>query len=240
MEGGLMEFVVPDLEYEDVVLEPRVTRADREEDAVALEHWLKLGYPVPVALTPERTAGDEALRAFVEGDAGARYWLVHLACTFSPPDGRRLEQAWFTVRLERQDGGAPPAIAWSMTPMHLERPAGREEGVEVGAGAKFVTVKAQRKRTVEGGDTYLEAFGLQQADPVWEFTRTPTHEISGSAAFALVARCPAGGAVTGTVELTAAVRDRRNALRSVRSRVRSGDRFTFALGGSEHGGQAEL
>jgi hypothetical protein len=238
-----MRFAVPDLEYEDVVLEPRATRADREEDAVALECWLKLGYPVPVALTPQRTAGDEALSAFVEGDADARYWLVHLACTFSPPEGRRLEQAWFTVRLERDDGGAPPPIAWSMTPVHLERPLSHEGGVEVDAGAKFVTVKAQRKRTVEGGDTYLEAFGLQQHDAVWEFTRTRTHEISGSTALALVARCPAGAAVTGAVELTATVRDRRNALRSVRSRVRSGDRFTFTLGArpaSEHGGRAEL
>jgi hypothetical protein len=238
-----MRFPVPKLDYADVILEPRVTRADREDDTVALEHWLELGYPVPVALTSQRTAGDEALKAFVEGDTEARYWLVHLACTFSPPQGRRLEQAWFTVGLKRDDGEAPPPIAWSMTPAHLERPLSHEDGVEVGAGAKFVTVRAQSKRTVAGGDTYVEAFGLQQEDAVWEFTRTRTHEISGSTALALVARCPAGAAVTGVVELTATVRDRRNVLRSVRSRIRSGDRFTFTLAAgpaSEDGEKAGL
>src|SRR4051812_13964247 len=102
-----MRFAVPEFDYVDAVLEPRITRADREEDAVALERWLELGYPVPVALTSRHTAGDETLKAFVEADTTARYWLVHLACTFSPPQDRRLEQAWFTVGLERDDGEAP-------------------------------------------------------------------------------------------------------------------------------------
>jgi hypothetical protein len=192
---------------------------------------LSLGDPLSVALTPDFAADDNELRAFVESEAAsARYWLVHLACTFSPADGELLESAWLTVTLRREDGGGiPRPIAWSMSPMRQERPVQRSRTLKIGAKAKVIEASADAGTTVTGGLVYLEALNLQEPTPSWEFRRTAADEITGSCRLALVVRGPREVGVDGTVELTATVRTRRFGLLAVRADVPDRPSLTFPL-----------
>jgi hypothetical protein len=218
-----VEVQVPELPQVETVLAD-IGRATRGSASTPreLRVRLSLGEPLAVPMTAEFAAGDAALRTFVEGEAAiSRYWLVHLACTFSPPDDERLERAWLSVSLSRDDDGtaAPRPIAWSMNPMRLERPVQHARALKVGANAKLVEASLDAGRTITGGAVYLEALNVQEPTPSWEFHRTDADEIRGSFQLALVVRAPREAGVDGTVELTATIRTRRFGLLAVRAEV---------------------
>ena len=227
-----MEVQVPELVELDTTLAPAAATSRRGEvHPRELRARLSLGDPLSVALTPDFAADDDELRAFVEGEAAsARYWLVHLACTFTPADAERLESAWLTVTLRREDGGGNPRpIAWSMSPMRQERPVQRSRTLKIGAKAKVIEANVDVGATVTGGLIYLEALNLQESTPSWEFRRTGADEIAGSCRLALVVRGPREVGVDGTVELTATVRTRRFGLLAVRADVPDRPSITFPL-----------
>ena len=222
---------MPELAQVEAVLRrsDRVTRGPTT--ALELQGRLSLGEPVGVAITPDFAASDAELRAFVEAETGtSRYWLVHLACTFTPSDDEPLQKAWLSVELVRGDGrtfGRP--IAWSMTPMRLARASDHSRTLKLGANAKLAQAAVEASRTVEGSVVYLEALRLRESTPTWEFSRTDADEIRGATLLALVVRSPAGAMVDGSVQLTAAVRSRRFGVVPVRAELPDRPRLAFRL-----------
>lgn len=226
-----MELEIPELPAVEAVLRSsgRVTRGP--STAVEMRGRLSLGEPVGVAITPEFAAGDAELRAFVEAEIGvSHYWLVHLACTFTPGDGEPLHKAWLSVELARGDGaesGRP--IAWSMTPMRLARAGEHSRTLKLGANAKLAQAAVESSTRIEESVVYLEALHLRESKPTWEFSRTEADEIRGATLLALVVRAPASAVVDGTVELTAAVRSRRFGVVPFRAELPDRPRLTFRL-----------
>ena len=203
----------------------------RRAPAVELAGRLSLGEPVGVAITPDFAAADAELCAFVQAEIdAARYWLVHLACTFTLGDGDPLDKAWLAVELARADGGVTGRpIAWSMSPMRLSRAIEQSRTLKLGADAKLAQAGVEVARTVEGSVVYLEALHLRESTPTWEFTRTDADEIRGATLLALVVRAPVGAVVDGSVELTAALRSRRFGVIPFRAELPDRPRLTFRL-----------
>jgi hypothetical protein len=227
-----MEVTVPELTPVPTVLtSTRSADRGRAASPPELRDRLSLGEPLALPLTPDRTGEDAALRAFVEAEAATSgYWLVHLACTFTPADDERLERAWLTVSLERDDGAqAPGPIAWSMAPMRLERPLQRGRTLKIGANAAFASAGVETGTTTTGAAVYLAALNLQEPTPTWEFTRTAADEIRGATQLALVVRAPRAAPVSGTVELTAALRTRRFGLLPMRAETLARPAIGFRL-----------
>jgi hypothetical protein len=211
-----MEIELPELAEVDAVLEPddRVVRgADRPEP---VRGAVSLGMPVVQAVTADLAGADAALRAFLADEATDwSFHLVYLGATFTPADGARFGKAWLTVRMSRDDGAAPPPIAWSLTPQRTERPVERPTSVKIGAKLIFDTsleVAAAGRRN----EVFIDSYGLQEPACTWEFSRTSVDELRGTQRLALVARVPKDIPVTGVVDLRATLLHRRLGLLSYR------------------------
>jgi hypothetical protein len=224
-----MEVAAPELRILETVLEPSATVT---RGGVELRDQLSVGEPLAIRVTPDFAGADAALAQFVAAEeATASYWLVHLACTFAPSNGRRIDEALLSVALERDDGAAaPPPIAWSMAPMVLERPTQQARTLKLGANLQAVQAGMDAGTTVTGAHVHLRAVGLHESRPAWEFRRTPADEVRGSYRLALVARVPRDAPASGIVAVEATIHEQSRMLRKMRARAveRSGMRFRLS------------
>lgn len=142
----------------------------------------------------------------------AKYWLVRLACTLrEPPAGTEITEATQTLYLrpEPHSAGAASAYAHNLFPQRLgvEDKAnftltlGPELGFADGASLKIGEVGA----TIEYRKVFpvIQAYGMGEAAPAWEFKPHAAHPLMGSQCVyaVLVARAPATG-LRAHVEVT--------------------------------------
>lgn len=172
----------------------------------SLKNCLSLGGAIVIALTPENSASDPDLRNFVIAEAGRfRYYMIQMACTFTPQNEEPFVRAWFQVMLTGQDGAASLPIAYSMTPESLAVPIENSSSYKLTADAKLVKAEAETKQTVKQEEAYLLALNQMEAQPVWQFSRTPNAAINGSYRLRMVVRAPHDVVARGTIALTATV-----------------------------------
>jgi hypothetical protein len=177
---------------------------------------IEVGEPGAIPLTLERVGDDQELRHFLEGDSkDYDFSLVHLSCTFDPPEDEPFTEAWLTVVLSHghsSGGGADDPIAWSMKPLRLNRRINETRKVTLGGQLKLleglVGIEAQREvnKQEEVLKPFLQAFNLMNPDPYWRFRETGTIHIDGAYRLALVVRGPKGTAMRGVVAAEALVK----------------------------------
>ncbi|MBB6118574.1 hypothetical protein [Nocardiopsis algeriensis] len=187
----------------------------------ALTERVFLGGPVSVPITPEYTAGDPALKAFVEREAGhSTYHLVHLSVSFANGPGLPpLRTASVELKLSSASGVRPP-VAWSMSPLRVDEVSQVQQTFHLGPELKFQDVEValggyEASRSAARTAPFLLGMRELRDDPGWEFTRTRTMALDGTHRLVLVVRAERGGTagVTGTVRATT----RGNLLRRYRS-----------------------
>jgi len=169
---------------------------------------ISLGGPYAVPVTPDYVADDAGLRAFVMAEAAhSVYHLVHLSVSFAgEPATPRLDSATVEITLAGPEG-APPPVAWSMTPLRVSDPVALSRRFTLGPELKLgdASVKLgefEQDVSRQQADIFLQAQGELQAHPSWEFRHTASARLYGSYRLILVVRA-ARGAATG---LSATVR----------------------------------
>jgi len=146
--------------------------------------------------------------------AGYEFYRVQLACTFDPAPHYRFHAATFSISL-LSEPAQPEAIAYDIYPLQAldERKISRKFGItpELKLDVKPVTQVDAKLLSVERGSEYIayssriQGFGLQTATIRWQFTRTESHEISGSQPlFVVICKAP-GTIVRGRFDLRAQV-----------------------------------
>lgn len=176
-------------------------------DLKPLAGLFSIGTPLVYPFTDELAAQDKALGQFLVHERDHRFFLVHIACTFRPSPNAPFESASLQIQLQAADGA--PAIAWSMSPERVTDNVNYSRKVNVSSDLKILALGAEAGTSGERREICVEASGLLQPDPAWEFTRTDRVAISGSHRLFLVVRSPQGVAVTGSLELSMTVRQLR-------------------------------
>ena len=176
-------------------------------DLKPLTGLFSIGTPVVHPFTDELAAQDKNLGQFLVREHDHRFVLVHIACTFRPDHGAPFESA--SLQIQLQDTGGADAIAWSMSPERVTDNVTSSRKVSIGSNLKILELGAEVETSAERRDIHIEASGLLQSDPAWEFTRTDRIAIRGSHRLFLVVRSSRGGTVTGSLELSMIVRQLR-------------------------------
>lgn len=237
-----MDVIVPELAEVDVMLEPDMdeVRLRLGEGNVkrpsALHGIFTLGIPIVQPVTTALAGDDMALQAFlVEERAAARFFLVHLSCSFRPPKGADFEEAWVTVHLRTDDGetAASTAISWSMNPRRETRVASRSRTLKLDAKLSFIEASAEFGDEGEADEVFIESFGLREATCTWEFRRTHAQALRGSQSLALVARCPTHTETSGLVEVQATLRMRKFGLIPFWANMPEHEPISFSLGSQD-------
>jgi hypothetical protein len=196
-------------------------------DVKPLHGCFSIGTPVVQPFTDELAAQDKDLGQFLVRERDYRFHLVHVACTFRPERDTPFEAASLQIRLQAE-GGAE-AIAWSMSPERLTDSVHYSRKIGVTSELKVFEVNAETEKSGETRDVYVEASGLLQSDPAWEFTRTDRVPISGSHRLFLVVRAPRDAVVTGDLELSMTLRLRRLGIIPYRAELPNAATGTFRL-----------
>jgi len=227
-----MELRIPELTEIPVPLhlELRTTRRRTGPSLGPIPGAVSLGIPVVRPADSDLVGEDATLRAFLaEQNSQWRFHLIFLGCSFLPGDAK-IQRAWLTVSLTRDDGRPAPApIAWSCTPLREEKPADRPPnkitltaGMIIKASAEFTTSSAP-------DEVSIEAYGLQEPACTWQFNRTSRADLTGSRRLVLVTRIPHGTHVTGAVELRATLTRKRLGLLTHTSKLDDNLPLTFSL-----------
>ncbi len=146
---------------------------------------------------------------------GRRYTLVRLACTLhEPADARtRFAEATLATRLRPRQGQGS-AVAYDLCPQRLAveskgrltfglKPDLKFAQVEIGVGEVGAEIEFVQAFPI------IQAYGLGERTPYWQFARHAAHPLLGCQAVYLVLAAPqdAGGVQLG-VELTGKVETR--------------------------------
>lgn len=175
-------------------------RADLE----SLSGLFSIGTPLVYPFTEELAAKDKELAQFMAHEQDHRFFLVLIACSFRPKRDTPFESA--SLQIQLQGAAEAQAIAWSMSPELASETVQYERKVNVGSDFKLVKFGAEAGISGERREVCIEATGILQSDPAWEFTRTERVAIRGSHRLFLVVRSPRGIAVTGSLELSMTMR----------------------------------
>lgn len=170
-----------------------------------------IGTPLVFPIDPGQSADQRLIPANL---AGYEFYRVQLACTFDPAPHYRFHQATFSVSL-LSEPARPEAIVYDLYPLQAldERKISRKLGItpELKLDVKPITQVDAKLLSVERGSEYIayssriQGFGLQTAAVRWQFTRTDSHEISGSQPlFMIICKAP-GTIVSARFELQAQV-----------------------------------
>jgi len=179
-------------------------------DLKPLNGLFSIGTPVVHPFTDELAAQDKNLGQFLVREHDHHFVLVHIACTFRPNHNTPFESA--SLQIQLQSTGGTDAIAWSMSPERVTDNVTYSRKVTIGSDLKILQLGAEAGTSGERRDVSIEASGLLQSDPAWEFTRTGSVAISGSHRLFLVVRSPRERTVTGSLELSMTVRQLRMGL----------------------------
>jgi hypothetical protein len=186
-------FEVPELSVIPIDLEPREVRGGA--DLSQLPGRVSLGGPFWAAL-PEGKAEDDPETAAFRQDPAWRWVLGVLALSLyvSDQEPDRYERVWVDVKLVRQDGGVPDAVAWSMKPDRASQEVSRSTKVTLVPSLKIADVGVDA--SIERGtaqtmeDVRIEALGEMTASTRWVFRRTGSAELRGCTRLAIVVRAP--------------------------------------------------
>ncbi|AJT63903.1 hypothetical protein T261_2219 [Streptomyces lydicus] len=196
----MIELADPQLPAHELVLlpdDPLRGEPGTGDEPQPLAGRITLNGPSVRRLTPAQLAADAELAGYAEAEAGRyAYYLVWFAVTFSPsPKRPRLEFAHVALQLTSTPQ-EPRPVAHSMEPMRVTDPVQinrtRRLGPQLsllGADASLGEVGRSVQYTTH--QPFVEALGLQGADPAWEFRRTRTHELSGCHRLDVVVRTAA-------------------------------------------------
>lgn len=181
---------------------------------------ISLGVPQATELTTSPSGDSAGLSSFLGRTTNARYFLVHLACSFAPIEGQRFMRAALKVLLTVENGDeGPPPVAWSMEPHCLAHVTQLTRTQKVDASFKFVSFSVGQERQSTSTDCVVRAFNELQPDPRWEFRPARRAAIEGTQRLIMVVRAPAsafgsglpvnlGSRVFGSVALAAKLRRR--------------------------------
>jgi hypothetical protein len=206
----LVEFEMPDTEWDSLVLEPDVRETLGEptgpDPGEPLAERFSIGGPVVRALVPGEPVLDGDAQAFVAAvGATSRFCVVDVACSFRPHADERFFSAWLQVSMSRADQQPAPApIAWSMEPLQALDPVEISRTVRLGPNLKFLSageVDLDKKYTKN--EYFIEGLYLLEQNPAWEFHQTSARQIRGSHLLRFVAQLPMGISVVGRLGLGA-------------------------------------
>lgn len=216
-----MDVSIPDITMVPVTLLPSADEAlmggdkPQKPPPDSLAENLSVGEPVAIALSPEWADRNEDLANFIRAEAEThRYWLVHLACTFSPAKDSRIEGANLTCYLGREDGATEKLpIAMSMTPERIRdiQPLKTARSLKLSADLKVVAPEVEYGWGTER-DTAADvivAYNMQKPQPFWSLKGSDHLSLAGSFRFALVVRAERGTAANLKIALDGVARERR-------------------------------
>ena len=179
---------------------------------------------------------DHELQQFIEQQSSEfQFYLVLLACSFSPSDDEPFVRAWIEVQLSRADktDGTHP-IAWSMKPKRTTTPIDFSNKLEVGGSLKFpladVSTKGEENKTWSREYIFIDALNELHDHPIWQFSKTPLQELRGSHRLAMIVRSPIESGTTASVGLSATVQRKRFGLIAYNAAFPEGKRKNFRFG----------
>ncbi len=185
----MAEILLPPIVERPVELEPRTLKGGQPPaDVTTLADRISLGEPFVFPLTADATDKDTTLSAFIKTNPGDyKFNLVRLGCTLHVVDGEPFKWATVGIVMERTDDpdAKPAPVAWSLQPDSLSIPVTYSQKVDVGASLSIApfwkfSVTPEVAASYSQSDVYLQAVGLQESTPKWEFTQTSRVALNGS------------------------------------------------------------
>lgn len=212
----MVEFEMPDAEWDSLVLEPDVRETLGGPAGPApgepLAERFSIGGPVVRALVPGDPVLDGDAQAFVAAfGATSRFCVVDVACSFRPHTDERFFSAWLQVSMSRADQQADPApIAWSMEPLQALDLVEISRTVRLGPNLKFLSAgEVDWDKKYTKNEYFIEGLYLLKENPAWEFHQTSASQIRGSHLLRFVAQLPIGVSVVGQLGLGAELERRK-------------------------------
>lgn len=184
---------------------------------------ISIGEPIPFSLADYfQKEGQNVPTSIQLQMQRYEFYQVELACSFLAAKGCRFHDASFALNLETipADPNAPPlafsenAIAFDLFPLLVEDECkinirqGLVPEITFGFDHASSSLRLPYKERSLEYLTYrsrIVAVGLRTSRPMWQFTRTDSHEIEGSQRLFMILRKPKGTHVNATFSLTANV-----------------------------------
>lgn len=205
-------------ELTDVVLEARQLLGD-DLGADDLQEPARVSFGVcdPIQLAAGGPDVDAELAAYLIANKEYRFVAAGFTCSFRPGDDP-ITECRLAIRLRRSqpDAASTAPVAWSVDPEMAFKPIKRTVRNSLDAEARYIaSAGVSHEVTVEytRDDCYLVATGKGEPVAEWFFRKTTTvPKLEGMHDIRLVARCPAGMAVTADVLMSAKVQRRAGGL----------------------------
>jgi len=169
---------------------------------------LSIADPIVVPLTAKQAfkGQDPAIADFLAKHKDKqRYFLVHIACSFAPPDGEPINRAWVIVKLRGADQNDGQSVVISMNPKNLLDVQNVERGFKAGAkieltGGGSLGFELGPDVKVPEGKLFIVAKDIGKPNVGWEMTQTVATKIGGIYEFNLIVQAPGKQITHGTVD----------------------------------------
>jgi hypothetical protein len=171
----------------------------------------------PVAWTVEKALENETGKKWTPPAGGQRYKLIRLAFTLHPPEASRSKYTTATLTAAlRCDSGGGSVLAHDLYPQRITAAGPKEKfSVKLGADLKFTEAvkvglpEAAAEIEFQQAFPVVQAFGLGESRPYWQFTHHNANPLLGCLHVYLVAAVSGASAqVQIGVELVATVETR--------------------------------
>ncbi|MFI0723646.1 hypothetical protein [Streptomyces sp. NPDC021224] len=208
----MSQLALPTTPFHDVALES-VPRLQSPAPHPRVEGRVSVSTPVVHPLTPREAAADTAeWLGFLTAEAAhSDYLLLSVTCAFRPPaNGDPFADATVGILLEAP--GAPAdrqPVAWSLSPRHRSRPAGRSTAVTLTARLAIVESTLAVTPGAPRESPFVIGMGERDSDPEWRIHPTSAHPLVGDETFTVIVKAPAATPAQARVSVTATLRHRR-------------------------------
>ncbi|NWJ96635.1 MAG: hypothetical protein HXX20_12700 [Chloroflexi bacterium] len=167
----------------------------------------------PIA-TPLELQGEQVAAEITAQLEHYDFFRVQLACSFLPANGCRYSSARFKVELLSAPT-SPAAIVYDYFPPFTpdEAKAVKRFSLDLNLKLKVGTVpllelsglpfKYEKSQEFTVYTSRVEMAGLQTSQPIWNFSRTSSHELNGSYKLIMIVRKPKGSQVQARLSLSA-------------------------------------
>ena len=191
-----------EIQWTDVDLVPQVVRERKQE---TIQGVVMVGRPFVVdALTYAKAAKqslDPSIQVLKKNFA---FTYVRLPINIRPRDEYNVHFLSVDVELMSKDDGA---ICWSMEPLRVEQEIQLKTDAELSAGLKLQVAELGGKESASTEfvvyQPQIEAFGIGQKDPAWEFRPTKGRVLSGIQLLHMIIQLPVKSSVIGNISLKA-------------------------------------
>lgn len=166
----------------DLVLQETLGENDADV-AKILHRSLSIGLPTLVKLRESDFDEERWQELIREAGPRANFYLLHIAFTLNPQDGKGFESCSLECRATYDEGGAEGPVAWRMIPFRSTRPLKTDSSWTIGAKVGLFSVENKRSMSVEEEFIDVRAYYLRESAFMWKASRGIRGALDGSEEF---------------------------------------------------------